>query len=227
MEIDQTVAQMSQFSISFYQHFCCPLYWICQTRIWTANINVQYLFVIDAVVLTVMHVVTFFVVRLKLPSHFPKVVGFQVTWRATSHSLRGNTNKLLQRTDCQNPFTVAWEVKTSNRSRVRRDHPCCHRATWICKCGHARDAIMYAMWRRNLFGSSGTSRGRKLPFSTTLALHKPWQNGDDDDDDDDDDHDNDYCKKLNSLKQLVRTTVAESHNKNSKYQTATFWCLLF
>jgi len=29
-------------------------------------------------------------------------------------------------------------------------------------------------------------------------------------------------KKLNSLKQLVRTTVAESHNKNSKYQTATF-----
>ena len=25
-------------------------------------------------------------------------------------------------------------------------------------------------------------------------------------------------KKLNSLKHLVRTTVAESHNKNSKYQ---------
>ena len=28
-----------------------------------------------------------------------------------------------------------------------------------------------------------------------------------------------YCrKKLNSLKHLVRTTVAESHNKNSKYE---------
>jgi len=39
------------------------------------DINVQYLFVIDAVVVTVMQVVTFFVVRLKLPSHFPKVVG--------------------------------------------------------------------------------------------------------------------------------------------------------
>ena len=27
-----------------------------------------------------------------------------------------------------------------------------------------------------------------------------------------------YCKKLNSLKHLVRTTVAESHNSNSKYE---------
>ena len=99
-------------------------------------------------------------------------------------TLHGNTNKSLLRTDCRNPLTVAWEVKTSNRSRVRRDHPCCHRAIWICKCGHARDAIMYAMWRRNLYGSSGSTGGRKLPFSSTLALHKPWQNGDDDDDDD-------------------------------------------
>ena len=60
---------------NFYQHFRRPLYWICQTRIWTANINVQYLFVIDAVVVTVMQVVTFVAVRLKLPSHYPKVVG--------------------------------------------------------------------------------------------------------------------------------------------------------
>jgi len=28
-----------------------------------------------------------------------------------------------------------------------------------------------------------------------------------------------YCKKLNSLQHLVRTTVATSHNDNSKYQT--------
>jgi len=61
---------LCNFSI-FYQHFRRPLYWICQT----ANINVQYLFVIDAVVVTVMQVVTFVAGRLKLPSHFPKVVG--------------------------------------------------------------------------------------------------------------------------------------------------------
>jgi len=28
----------------------------------------------------------------------------------------------------------------------------------------------------------------------------------------------DKCKKLNSLKHLVRTTVAGSHNENSKYE---------
>ena len=31
------------------------------------------------------------------------------------------------------------------------------------------------------------------------------------------------CKKLNNLKHLVRTTVAGSHNKNSKYQKRRYY----
>jgi len=33
-----------------------------------------------------------------------------------------------------------------------------------------------------------------------------------------------YCKKLNSLKHLVRKTVAESHNKTSKYEKGAITC---
>jgi len=131
----------------------------------------------------------------------------------TKITLRVNTHKSLLRTDCHNPFTVAWEVKTSNRSCVRRDHPCCHRATWICKCGHARDAIMYAMWRRNLFASSGSTGVESCPFPVLRLLHKPIQNDDNDnnDDGDDDDETNDklLLRRL-GLKYSVVTTYTKA-----------------
>ena len=124
---------------------------------------------------------------------------------STKITLRVNTNKSLRRTDCHNPFTVAWEVKTSNRSRVRRDHPCCHRATWICKCGHARDAIMYAMWRRNLVASSGTTGVESCPFPVLRLLHKPIQN---DDDDDDKPNDKLLLSTLNRWRTVVSVTCS-------------------
>ena len=93
MQIDQLLHRYRNFFNLFYYHFRRPLYWIFQTRVWTANINVQYFFVIDAVVLTVMQVVTLFAVRLKLPSHCPKVVcsrlhGQQIRATHENHSAR-------------------------------------------------------------------------------------------------------------------------------------------
>ena len=40
---------------------------------------------------------------------------------------------------------VAQETKTCDMSRVCRDHPRCHRATWICMCCHTRHIVIYIL----------------------------------------------------------------------------------
>ena len=55
-------------------------------------------------------------------------------------------------------------------SRVRRDHPRCRSATWICMSGHTRDLVIYSRFHRNLFRCFGAIGGRSLAFPITLAI---------------------------------------------------------
>ena len=55
-------------------------------------------------------------------------------------------------------------------SRVRRDHPRCRSATWICMSGHTRDLVIYSRFHRNLFRCFGATGGRSLAFPITLAI---------------------------------------------------------
>ena len=62
------------------------------------------------------------------------------------------------------------KTKTCDMSRVRRDHPRCRSATWICMSGHTRDLVIYSRFHRNLFRCFGATGGRSLAFPITLAI---------------------------------------------------------
>ena len=38
-----------------------------------------------------------------------------------------------------------------NRSPIRRDHPRCRSATWICMCRHTRDVVIHSRFHQNPF----------------------------------------------------------------------------
>ena len=48
------------------------------------------------------------------------------------------------------------KVKKVDKLRVRRDHPRCRSATWICMCGHTRNTvyILQSQARGSTFGHS-------------------------------------------------------------------------
>jgi len=55
-------------------------------------------------------------------------------------------------------------------SRVRRDHPRCRSAMWICMCGHTPDVVIYSKFHRNPLRGFGAPGGRNLPIPITLAI---------------------------------------------------------
>ena len=55
-------------------------------------------------------------------------------------------------------------------SRVRRDHPRCRSAMWICMYGHTPDVVIYSKFHRNPLRGFGAPGGRNLPFPITLAI---------------------------------------------------------
>ena len=55
-------------------------------------------------------------------------------------------------------------------SRVRRDHPRCRSAMWICMYCHTRDLVIYSKFHQNPFRGFG-ARGVKIcPFSLLWLL---------------------------------------------------------
>jgi len=55
-------------------------------------------------------------------------------------------------------------------SRVRRDHPRCRSAMWICLCGHTPDMVIYSKFHRNPFRGLGAPGGRNFPITITLVI---------------------------------------------------------
>jgi len=59
-------------------------------------------------------------------------------------------------------------------SRVRRDHPRCRNATWICMCGHTSPPLpnVYFMFHRNPFMEvlEPQGGGENCPMPITLAI---------------------------------------------------------
>jgi len=55
-------------------------------------------------------------------------------------------------------------------SRVRRDHPRCRSAMWICMCGITPDVAIYSKFHWNPFRGLGAPGGRNLPIPITMAI---------------------------------------------------------
>jgi len=55
-------------------------------------------------------------------------------------------------------------------SRVRRNHPRCRSATWICMCCHTRDVVIHSRFHQNPLRDFGATGGRNLPFPITLVI---------------------------------------------------------
>ena len=55
-------------------------------------------------------------------------------------------------------------------SRVRRDHPRCRSASWICMCDRTRDVVIFQISSKSVQGVWSHGGGRNLPFPITLAI---------------------------------------------------------
>jgi len=53
---------------------------------------------------------------------------------------------------------------------IRRDHPRCRSATWICMCCHTRDIVMYSRFHQNLFCGFGAMGVKICPFPLLWLL---------------------------------------------------------
>jgi len=77
----------------------------------------------------------------------------------------------------------ALETETCDKSRVRRDHPRCRSAMWICMYGHTPDVVIYSKFHIESCSPVLEPRGSKFAHSRyfgywslqQLALPcKPW-----------------------------------------------------
>ena len=62
---------------------------------------------------------------------------------------------------------------------VRRDHPLCRSAAWICMCGRTRDVVIYSRFHRNPFRGFWATEGQNLPLPIDFAIgfyktFEPW-----------------------------------------------------
>jgi len=74
--------------------------------------------------------------------------------------------------------TYTVKTATRDKSRVRRDHPRCHTAIWICMCGHTPTQLHIRRFIEIPSGVSepGGSKFALFPYFGYWLLQqcKPW-----------------------------------------------------
>ena len=145
-----------------------------------------------------MQVLTLCELGLKTPIHAPKM-GFwgDVTPKKIGNSFIMTPNRhflarkhVIWCIDCQNRSTsvgcaraknkvtkkkLHQEIKTCDKSRIRRNHPRCHSATWMCLWGHSCRVVIYSKFHWNPFGGfRAMGGGSKFGHSHNFG-YWPWQ----------------------------------------------------